>query len=246
MHTNTSRILTAFSDLEHDGDLVFPSNRDILDYLNRYADMFGLRSRIRFGARVEHLGAGRRRLASSAIPAATSISTRSSSRAAGSVLQPSQLFPGSIRSPARWERSPPTATGGRRPIETNAYSSRAARSAPWRSPPNSPNSAPRAWSSRSAGSGTSCRSSPQACPPTTGFSRGMERSRPRRSRLPRSTGNSRRSLSRRGEAPNSTVHPHPTRRCSPPGARSASSTFRWLPRAESWFGRGSNRSRAQP
>jgi dimethylaniline monooxygenase (N-oxide forming) len=56
MHTNTSRILTAFSDLEHDGDLVFPSNRDILDYLNRYADMFDLQSRIRFGARVEHLG----------------------------------------------------------------------------------------------------------------------------------------------------------------------------------------------
>ena len=49
MHTNTSRILTAFSDLEHEGDLVFPSNRDILDYLHRYADMFGLDVRIRFG-----------------------------------------------------------------------------------------------------------------------------------------------------------------------------------------------------
>jgi cation diffusion facilitator CzcD-associated flavoprotein CzcO len=56
MHTNTSRILTAFSDLEHDGDLVFPPNRDILDYLNRYADVFGLRSRIRFDAQVQHLG----------------------------------------------------------------------------------------------------------------------------------------------------------------------------------------------
>jgi cation diffusion facilitator CzcD-associated flavoprotein CzcO len=55
MHTNTSRVLTAFSDLEHECGLVFPSNRDIFDYLNRYADMFSLRSRIRFGTRVEHL-----------------------------------------------------------------------------------------------------------------------------------------------------------------------------------------------
>jgi cation diffusion facilitator CzcD-associated flavoprotein CzcO len=61
MHTNTSRILTAFSDLEHESDVVYPSNREILDYLNRYADTFGLTSRIRFGARVELLrrsGAG--------------------------------------------------------------------------------------------------------------------------------------------------------------------------------------------
>ena len=32
MHTNTSRILTSFSDLEHDNNLTFPSNRDILAY----------------------------------------------------------------------------------------------------------------------------------------------------------------------------------------------------------------------
>jgi cation diffusion facilitator CzcD-associated flavoprotein CzcO len=56
MHTNTSRIMTAFSDLEHESDLVYPSNRDILDYLHRYAETFGLTSRIRFGARVEALG----------------------------------------------------------------------------------------------------------------------------------------------------------------------------------------------
>lgn len=55
MHTNTSRVLTAFSDLDHDVDVVFPSNRDILGYLNRYADTFGLRSRIRFGSRVDLL-----------------------------------------------------------------------------------------------------------------------------------------------------------------------------------------------
>ncbi|OBA86272.1 dimethylaniline monooxygenase [Mycobacteriaceae bacterium 1482268.1] len=55
MHTNTSRILTSFSDLEHDGDLVFPSNRHILAYLLRYAEAFGLTSRIRFGTRVDLL-----------------------------------------------------------------------------------------------------------------------------------------------------------------------------------------------
>ena len=61
MHTNSSRIMTAFSDLEHEGYVVYPSNREVLDYLDRYADMFGLRSRIRFGDRVELLrreGAG--------------------------------------------------------------------------------------------------------------------------------------------------------------------------------------------
>ena len=55
MHTNTSRIMTAFSDLEHETDLVYPSNCNILDYLHRYADMFGLTSRIRFGTRVDLL-----------------------------------------------------------------------------------------------------------------------------------------------------------------------------------------------
>lgn len=55
MHTNTSRVLTAFSDLEHQCDVVYPSNRDILDYLHRYAEMFGLTARIRFGTPVDEL-----------------------------------------------------------------------------------------------------------------------------------------------------------------------------------------------
>lgn len=55
MYTNTSRVLTAFSDLEHEGDRAFLPNRDVLAYLNRYADMFGLRTRVRFGQRVDHL-----------------------------------------------------------------------------------------------------------------------------------------------------------------------------------------------
>ena len=56
MYTNTSRVLTAFSDLEHEGNRTFLSNYDVLDYLNRYADMFGLRSRIRFETRVDRVG----------------------------------------------------------------------------------------------------------------------------------------------------------------------------------------------
>lgn len=58
MHTNTNRILTSFSDLEHATDLVFPSNRDILAYLHRYAETFALTSRIRFGTRVDNLSRG--------------------------------------------------------------------------------------------------------------------------------------------------------------------------------------------
>ncbi|MCW2685751.1 MAG: putative flavoprotein involved in transport, partial [Mycobacterium sp.] len=55
LHTNTSRVMTAFSDLEHESYLVYPSYRDILDYLQRYAETFGLTSHIRFGTRVDLL-----------------------------------------------------------------------------------------------------------------------------------------------------------------------------------------------
>jgi cation diffusion facilitator CzcD-associated flavoprotein CzcO len=55
MHTNTSRVLTAFSDLDHETDVVYPSGGDILAYLNRYAETFGLTSRIKFGTHVELL-----------------------------------------------------------------------------------------------------------------------------------------------------------------------------------------------
>ena len=67
MHTNTSRILTSFSDLEHDDDPVFPSNRDILAYLHRYAETFALTSRIRFGTRVDTPQPRRRRMAGRAL-----------------------------------------------------------------------------------------------------------------------------------------------------------------------------------
>lgn len=55
MYTNTSRVLTAFSDLEHESGVTFLSNRGVLAYLNRYADLFGLRTRIRLGRRVDHV-----------------------------------------------------------------------------------------------------------------------------------------------------------------------------------------------
>ncbi len=58
MHTNTNRVLTSFSDLAHESDLTFPSNRDILAYLHRYAETFDLTSRIRFGARVDLVSRG--------------------------------------------------------------------------------------------------------------------------------------------------------------------------------------------
>lgn len=58
MHTNTNRILTSFSDLAHDSDLTFPSNRDILAYLHRYAETFELTSRILFGTRVDLVSRG--------------------------------------------------------------------------------------------------------------------------------------------------------------------------------------------
>ncbi|GAY18627.1 dimethylaniline monooxygenase [Mycobacterium sp. shizuoka-1] len=56
MHTNTSRILTAFSDLPHDGNVVFTSGSDVLEYLRHYARTFGLDTRIRYDTRVESVG----------------------------------------------------------------------------------------------------------------------------------------------------------------------------------------------
>ena len=55
MHTNTSRVLTAFSDLEPSSTEVFPSSREVLAYLQRYAETFGLIPRIRFDTTVERV-----------------------------------------------------------------------------------------------------------------------------------------------------------------------------------------------
>lgn len=57
MRTNTSRILTAFSDLDHPpATAVFPTQQEVLQYLHRYAAQAGILSRLRLGTRVEYLG----------------------------------------------------------------------------------------------------------------------------------------------------------------------------------------------
>src|SRR3984957_15791099 len=54
MVTNTSRLLTCFSDLAPEpGIPLFPSNAEILGYLKRYARAFEILSQIRFNTRVE-------------------------------------------------------------------------------------------------------------------------------------------------------------------------------------------------
>lgn len=56
MVTNTSRLLTCFSDLAPDPETpIFPSNREIHAYLERYAARFGIPSRIRYQTRVESI-----------------------------------------------------------------------------------------------------------------------------------------------------------------------------------------------
>lgn len=56
MRTNTSRILSAFSDLPHPpGTATFPSAAEMLGYLHRYADETGIAGRIRLSTRVEGL-----------------------------------------------------------------------------------------------------------------------------------------------------------------------------------------------
>ncbi len=56
MRTNTSRLLTMFSDLPYPaGTPVYPRHDQVLDYLQRYADKFGIDRRVRLRTRVESL-----------------------------------------------------------------------------------------------------------------------------------------------------------------------------------------------
>lgn len=58
MRTNTSRVLTQFSDLPHAAGLAtYPSNREIGDYLLRYAAHFDLRARTRLRTAVREIKA---------------------------------------------------------------------------------------------------------------------------------------------------------------------------------------------
>ena len=56
MRTNTSRVMTRFSDLDHlPGTPIYPTREDMHAYLERYAEQFGLTRRIRCRTRVELL-----------------------------------------------------------------------------------------------------------------------------------------------------------------------------------------------
>jgi cation diffusion facilitator CzcD-associated flavoprotein CzcO len=56
MRTNTSRVTTAFGDLDYPaGTSVYPSNQNVRAYLQRYAETFDLGSHIRVRSRVEHV-----------------------------------------------------------------------------------------------------------------------------------------------------------------------------------------------
>ena len=57
MHTNTCREMTEFSDLAHEpGTPIYPSNQAMLAYLDRYAERFDLRRRIRLRTLVTAVG----------------------------------------------------------------------------------------------------------------------------------------------------------------------------------------------
>ena len=59
MRTNTSRVLTAFSDLDPPlGTNVYPSHVDMLAYLQRYAETVGLTPHLRLSTPVERLDRG--------------------------------------------------------------------------------------------------------------------------------------------------------------------------------------------
>jgi cation diffusion facilitator CzcD-associated flavoprotein CzcO len=57
MRTNSSRVMTEFSDLAYPpGTAVYPAAEEVGAYLTRYAEQFGLVARTRLDTRVEHVG----------------------------------------------------------------------------------------------------------------------------------------------------------------------------------------------
>jgi dimethylaniline monooxygenase (N-oxide forming) len=57
MRTNTSGLMTAFSDLAHEPrTAIFPTNQAMQAYLQRYAEQFDLVSRLRLNTRIHHIG----------------------------------------------------------------------------------------------------------------------------------------------------------------------------------------------
>src|SRR5262249_25393917 len=56
MRTNTSRIMTAFSDLQHPEEVaVYPTNQQVLACLERYADTFDVTPLVQFGTAVKRI-----------------------------------------------------------------------------------------------------------------------------------------------------------------------------------------------
>ncbi len=56
MRTNTSRVLTRFSDLHHESGLAtYPTNEEMLAYLKRYSGEFGVMQKVRLNTRVDHV-----------------------------------------------------------------------------------------------------------------------------------------------------------------------------------------------
>lgn len=55
LHTNTSRVLTAFSDLAQPSAAVFPSNAQVRSYIEEYARQFGVLERVRCNTPVRRL-----------------------------------------------------------------------------------------------------------------------------------------------------------------------------------------------
>jgi dimethylaniline monooxygenase (N-oxide forming) len=55
LHTNTSRVLTAFCDMPFASASVFPKNTEVHEYLETYAAQFNILERIRFSTEVREL-----------------------------------------------------------------------------------------------------------------------------------------------------------------------------------------------
>ena len=135
MHTNTSRILTAFSDLDPGGGAVFPSNHEILRYLHRYAEKFDLTTRIRFATAVTNIrrddggwlvitaGAEEKYERVVVATGRFRVARRPGGRRVGHLHGPGWAVPTS-------------STATQRPIAKSVSWWRAAPSALWRSPPN--------------------------------------------------------------------------------------------------------------
>ena len=59
MRTNTSRVMSAFSDLPHEpGTAVYPTNQEMGAYFQRYAERFGIDSCVRLRTTVQEIGRG--------------------------------------------------------------------------------------------------------------------------------------------------------------------------------------------